>query len=292
MNYKTYKVIGKFHETNRKRTLKIEANSEKHVEYRAINEFGLLLPLEITVIPFDTPTESQLSYAQSLGITIPLAATKDDVSCLISRKADRDSDPNPGLVDFATQRNMFFSEYIGKKRLYNLVFNNLAGNDKTAFFIFSIYRWLSEDRHANLDTHPKKEAFYSFAEQVQTDTSFQKSLLNYQGEDLRFFGTITSTHNGISSTYSGGSNRTLAYKKASEFLNSTFRTPLSKTKSFNDHKELSSNRSNLNYNSDIIFKNIERENDLKNKHNLASTSGCLLPLCFLTIGTVLVFYIV
>lgn len=260
MNYINYKVTGKHKDTNRKRTLVVLAKSEEIAKQSSIVQ-GLLPPLQIEIVPFDSPTEKQLNFVNRVNIQIPPNATKEDVSCLLSRYQDQDSDPSHGLIEFADNRDMFFSYLIGKKSLYNLVFSRLNGLDKTAFFVFSIYRWLSEDRHANLDTHPKKDVFYKFAESMKDDVSFQKSLLKYQGEDLRFFGIITSEKDGYISTYEAGSNRTIAYKKASEFLNIQFNTPLSKTETFTDD----------NY-------HLTRPNNIgSNIHNTKSP-GCLLSL--------------
>lgn len=262
MNYKKYKVIGKHKDTNRKRTLTILAKSEDMAKQSAINQ-NLLPPLQIEVLPFDPPTERQLDFANGVNIQIPLNATSEDVSCLLSRYQNHDSDPNPGLIEFADSHNIFFSYLIGKKCLYNLIFSELTYLDKTAFFIFSIYRWLSDDRHANLDTHPKKDLFYNFAELMKDDTSFQKSLLKYKGEDLRFFGTITSKRDDYISTYEAGSNKTIAYKKAAEFLNIHFNTPLIKTKTFTDR--------------DSIISNSNPNNKISNV-NRTTSPGCLLSL--------------
>jgi hypothetical protein len=266
MNYINYKATGKNKDTNRKRTLKIPARSEEIAEQLSIEQ-GLLPPVQIEIIPFDPPTEKQLDYAESLGIYIPENATKDDLTCLIHNSVEKDPDPNPGLIEFATNREMFFSECIGKRRLYSLVFEHLDGVDKTAFFAFSVYRWLSEDRHANLDTHPQKELFYSFADQVKNDSSFQKSLLKYKGEDLRFFGKITTEEDGYISEHYAGSDKTIAYKKTAQFIGDNFQTNLTKNENLTNHK--SSN--NLSKKRD--------KNDSSSKGN-----GCLL-----FVGLVLLF---
>jgi hypothetical protein len=139
------------------------------------------------------------------------------------------------------------------------VFSNLEGIDKIAFFAFSVYRWLSEDRHANLDTHPHKDVFYEFAEMVKDDTNFNKSLLKYDGEDLRFFGTITSND----TTYSGGSNNTIAYKKTAEYLRNKFNTPLTKNKTFTNKK-------------DVVISNSDKVQN-------PNKTGCLLPILIILI---------
>src|SRR5690606_29283311 len=87
--------------------------------------------------------------------------------------------------------------------------------DRVAFFIFSIYRYISDDRHANIDTHPHFDKFYEFAKSVVDDERFMKSMNKYSGANLKFFGELT-TPNGW--TLNGGSVNTIAFKTAREFL--------------------------------------------------------------------------
>lgn len=230
MNGKTYKTIGRHKDTNRNRTLTILAASQEAAEQSAIEQ-GLLTPLQAEEV-IDAPTERQLAYALDLGIVIPENATRKDVSCLIDKVTSRDPEPNPGLIEFADGKGILFSPYIGKRSLYDLVFSSLNALDKAAFFTFSVYRWLSDDRHANLDTHPEREVFYRFAETLNDNASFRKSMNRYDGKDLRFFGAITSKHNGTISEYSGGSNGTLAYKMVAEFMKNRFNTTLTRGKTF------------------------------------------------------------
>lgn len=231
MNHKLYKVSGKH-----RRTVAIPAKSSELAEQYAI-ERGLLPPLQIEEVSFFPPTEKQLARAKDLRIVIPADATAADVSCLIERAEFDDPAADPGLVEFANRRNMLFSLCTGERRLYGQVFSSLGGADKVAFFVLSIYRWLSEDPHGDLDIHPQKNVFYEFADMVTDDVAFQRSLLyRYNGEDLRFFGTRTI--NGCEET--GGSDRTAAYRKAAEFLRVKFNTPLTRHKTINSPSHLSS----------------------------------------------------
>ncbi|GGG32659.1 hypothetical protein GCM10007425_29140 [Lysinibacillus alkalisoli] len=177
---------------------------------------------------FQTPTDRQLAYATKLGIPIPDWASKSDVSVLITRFVeDKDfSAPNPDLVDFANMKQISFSGCAGKKYLYNTVFDNLSDYDKVAFFAFSLYRWLSGNRHGNLETSPLKATFYEFANTVIEDTSFMNSLKRYKGSDLRIFGKVNTPSGHI---VDGGSTQTIAYKKTSTFLQAAFNTPLKRS---------------------------------------------------------------
>jgi len=214
LNYRVYKIKGKHNETKRVRTLKIEAFDEEDAINEALN-LGLESIDSVEIVPFDPPTERQLEYAKSLSIKIPEKACKTDVSALINRAVNKDGEPNEGLIEFATNKRIFFSKYIGKTALYNLVFYELPDLDRVAFFVFSIYRYISDDRHANLDTHPYHEKFYEFAESVVKDERFMKSMKKYSGADLKFFGELTTSDGW---THTGGSVNTIAFKTAREFL--------------------------------------------------------------------------
>lgn len=214
LNYQIYKISGINEATNRKKSIKIDGLSEDDAIESVLKQ-GLKEISNIEIIPFDVPTERQLDYAKSLGLIIPNASTKEDVSALISKRVDRDSTPNPGLLEFATNKRIFLSNYIGKTALYEQVFSRLVDKDKIAFFAFSIYRYISDDRHANLDTHSGKALFYEFADSVISDESFMKSMNRYNGSDLKFFGEFTTSDGW---THTGGSVDSLAFKQARGFL--------------------------------------------------------------------------
>lgn len=242
MNHKRYKVSGIFADTKRKRTRIINAKTESHAREIMIND-GYLEPLEIIEIDFEKPTERQIEYAKDLGIKIPNDATKEDLSALISRHLENDSDPNPELYEFADNRGFCFSKYIGKKALYNLLFNKLEGADKVAFFAFCVYRYLSEDRHANLDTSPHRQVFYDFAQEVINDKSFMTSLAQYNGEDLRYFGKLVLRNQVV---LHGGSTRTKAFRMTVDYLKQKGLLPIivTTTKYLNDDEHSSNSQEN------------------------------------------------
>ena len=250
MTYKKYDVKGINPKTGRKKTISIEVPNNKEPREVIEKQIDIVEPFEINETPFPAPTDRQINYANSLGVVIPNDACQYDVSALISRAVDSDSEPNQGLIEFAENQGLLFSKYIGKKSLYDLIFNNLPLIDKIAFFCFSIYRYLSDDRHSNLDTSPHREIFYSFANQFEQDKKFVSSLAKYEGSDLRYFGTLKIRENNFTNTLNGGSVNTSAYKITSEFLNSKFDTPLTKTKIIDDdgtfHKK-KQNKSSVNF---------------------------------------------
>jgi hypothetical protein len=228
LNYKTYKVTGKNPKTGRKKTVTIDVPNNVEPHTYIMSEVDIDEPLTLTEVPITPPTERQIAYARDIGLSIPYGACKEDVSDLLDRYSERDSDPNPGLLEFASGRQLMFSNCIGKKALYNLVFYSLETVDQIAFFCFCVYRYVSDDRHANLDTSPYRDIFYAFANAHANDTKLIRSIEKYEGSQLRYFGKI-NTERG---EYEGGSINTLAYKSAAEYLRTQFNTPLQKTKTF------------------------------------------------------------
>ncbi|MBA4302894.1 MAG: hypothetical protein C0424_01580 [Sphingobacteriaceae bacterium] len=222
---KEFQVKALFLATNRKRNITISAKDESDVKEK-LHTMGYIEPFEIQELPPEPPTEAQLNYANNLKIQVPSDATKEDLSALIQKSLDHDSDPNPDLIEFANEMGLHFSKFIGKKSLYSFIFHNLELKDKIAFFVFSIYRWLSDDRKGNLSKHQHKEVFYEFANQQLSNNQFLKSMTKYSGSELRFFGLIKFDDGGESY---GGSENTIAYKTCAEFLNHKFGVKKSKT---------------------------------------------------------------
>jgi hypothetical protein len=225
---KRYSIHAKFTETKRKRRLTLFALDEEQAILKAM-EKGFEEPFDLTEEP-EIPTPNQVHFAEDLEIDIPENCSKIDLSYLITRRKGDPKHPNIELMDFAGGRGLLSSRYIGKKSLYNSLFSSLKSEDKVAFFIFCIYRYLSDDRRGNLDSHPQREIFYKFAEEMVKNQSFIKSMLKYKGKDLRFFGTIRTNEIEIC----GGSTNTIAYKKASLYLRDHFDLPLTRTKEFVD----------------------------------------------------------
>jgi hypothetical protein len=229
MNYKQFAIRGINPETGRKKTIKLDVPNNTTPYKMALEQGTIKEPFEINEIPFREPTYSQISYAKGLGIVIPDYACLEDVSALISRAVDSDGVPNQGLIEYASNKGLMFSKYKGKKALYNLIFNNLKLTDKIAFFCFSVYRYLSDDRHANLDTSPYRDVFYSFAQQYEGDKNFVSSMEKYEGEDLRYFGKMKIKEEYYVTEVTGGSITTTAYKTVSKFLQTKFNTPFTRT---------------------------------------------------------------
>ena len=213
MNYQRYVCHAVFKETGRKRKRILEGFSPSDVRYQLIEQ-GYEAPFEIEQIPFAPPTPNQISSCREYGTYIPGDACSEDVHYIINRVSHHDSIPNPELMTYATEMHIKLSYYIGKRRAYTIIFDTLKNEDKTAFFIFCVYRFLSDDRRGNLNQSPYKNIFYDFAKAKQSDKSFLRSMNRYRGSDLRFFGELRA--NGT--IHTGGSKNTIAYKEARKFL--------------------------------------------------------------------------
>lgn len=215
MNYKLYHCKGLYLKTKRKRSIKIEAFDENDAMAQ-LRQAGFVEPFEIERASFPEITDAQ---KEALGNIYLGDVCQYDASEILGRQYSNDSVPNPELISYATECGMKFSYYIGKKALYDRIFRTLEPKDKIAFFVFCVYRFTTDDRRGNLNTHPYRDLFYTFAEENMANESFIKSMNKYSGEKLRYFGPLTI--NGITS-YDGGSKDTIAYKTAKAFLKQHF----------------------------------------------------------------------
>lgn len=218
LNMTLYQITLRYIPTNRFRTITMRAHSEDEVmellEYPEYDDYSEIK--SISTLPEEPPTQKQINYASILGININENMCKKDVSALIDRKLSDPSDPNPGLVKFADEHNILFSKFAGKKALYDAVFSQLPTTDRLAFFIFSVYRYLSDDREANLDQSSHKPTFYRKANEWKDEPKIIHSMdYNYEGADLRFFGALLPPDGNI---VRGGSRSTLIFKQTVGYL--------------------------------------------------------------------------
>ena len=135
---------------------------------------------------FEMPTRRQLAAAARYGITVTSEMDAQDVSDLLSRHLRQDpKEPNQGLIEFARNRGIHFANGIGKKALYNRIWEQLPRYDKFAFFSFCVYRYLSDDRNiADMDKSPYKESFYRFADRCMKFARYTECLEDFEGENI------------------------------------------------------------------------------------------------------------
>ncbi len=219
LNLTKYNAKAKYSKTKRNRSLTVIAPSAAFVEKKLLLD-GYLPPIDVTIVKPKEPTLRQKELCRKLDIFIPEGACFEDVSALINNVITGDTKPpSEGLKAFATNHGIIFSSYLCKKGLYDMVFNKLPMLDKIAFFIFSVYRSLSDDRRSNMDKHPYVNIFYEFAKDKIDDKRYLKSMSLYSGSDIRFFGTITYQNLLLGDkTYKGGKITTIAYQEAKTYL--------------------------------------------------------------------------
>ena len=155
---------------------------------------------------YEMPSHRQLAAAARYGIAVTPEMDAQDVSDLLSRHLRQDpKEPNPGLIEFARNRGLRFANGIGKKALYNRIWEQLPRYDKFAFFSFCVYRYLSEDRNiANMDKSPHKESFYKFADRCMKFSRYAECLEDFEGEELRCFGELIINKGESSEEFIGG----------------------------------------------------------------------------------------
>lgn len=218
MELKRYKIIGRHNTTNKSKSIYLDSVSEEEALKLATSR-NLKEIKEIKEVVY-LPTVNQLNYAKSLKIKTEDGFSFYDISALISRTVDEETNPKAGLVDFANAKKLGFSKYIGEQSLFNLIFYRLEGVDKIAFFIYSIYIWLADEQFGNPDKHPLKGKFQQFAASLNEDEQFLKSMNKYSGTDLIYFGELTQKDGNVIAY--GSSTDTIAYKKVANFLSQEF----------------------------------------------------------------------
>lgn len=139
-------------------------------------------------IPYDpnAPTERQLAYAKDLRIKIPKNATKNDVSCLISRATGEDSieSPSADLIALANGLGIDFSPYIGADGLFRTIYYSSSIQTRAVLYIYAIYQLEHNQPFSNMLAHPKLDTFKAFGEYVMQDSSLVKSLEERTSDDL------------------------------------------------------------------------------------------------------------
>ncbi|MTK54283.1 hypothetical protein [Paludibacter sp.] len=235
MKVKSFNIIFK-KETKREKKICLYAiSSEKAIALAREMDINDIVRIEEKQIQ---PDDRRFAYAKDLGVSFPESFTIEDLSTLIENKKNDDSDiPDLGLITFAKNKNVIFNKYIGDKTLRTLIFKKLENEDQIAYFAFSIYKWLSDDKHTNLETHRYKEKFYEFAKVNITDEQFLKSMKKYIGDDLTQFGVVNYVDNDgdLLDRGSVSSINTIAYKKVAEYLHNEF--GIMKTKSIKQKLE-------------------------------------------------------
>lgn len=174
---------------------------------------------EVIEVPPLPPTDEQMADAVERGVSIPEGVTQDELSDLISLKMNRDKPAEQRHKEFATLYGVEFTQYIGKKRLFDKIQQVLVmpGREKEllAWFTFRVYREQMAGAYDAPIESPGDPVIEAIAEELLQQPDVIKSARRYEGRDLIWFGQWTSK-DGF--THQGGSNRTTAYKAAAMLL--------------------------------------------------------------------------
>lgn len=167
----------------------------------------------------EPPTDRQWAYARDLGISIPANVTKEELSDLIDARIQKDKPPAPQFQVFAKRFGVVVTQYVGKKSLFDRLFTHLTRpgreQDMTAWFVFRVYRELVRGRADARIPGPDDPQVRDIAKLLVDDKSVIRSIRRYEGRDLVWFGESTSLDGTV---HYGGSNQTIAYKRASSLL--------------------------------------------------------------------------
>jgi hypothetical protein len=170
-------------------------------------------------LPDEPATEAQLSYARDPGIPIPENPTKEELQNRLSSRLGRDKPATARHKAFADLYGVEYSEFVGKRMLFEMIFSALQepGREKelASWFAFRVYRELVHGVDSAPITGPGDPIIQEVACELASDDSVMKSIRRYRGTKLIWFGEWTGP-DGI--VYTGGSNRTAAYRHARDLL--------------------------------------------------------------------------
>ncbi|HXK29887.1 MAG TPA: hypothetical protein VJ646_16705 [Candidatus Binatia bacterium] len=213
----TFRVTGRGRDTGRKRQQQYVAADEARAKDLAEAEGTSVESIER--LPDAPPTERQLAYAKDLGISVPVDASIEDVSDLIDARLHGDKPAEARHQAIAKRYGVIFTRYTGKKALFDRLMAKLIEpgleQDLVAWFIYRVYRELVGGKTDARIQSPDEPTIQEIARQLACDEAALKSIRRYQGRDLIWFGQWTAPDGVV---HEGGSNQTIAYKRASSML--------------------------------------------------------------------------
>jgi hypothetical protein len=227
MNYDEYVFSAKNPETGLIHQLEKITVMDGENPKSCIKNLGYEEPIVFRKLDFPAANDSQkMKYLRLANTTLPKNASYPDAEALIVRLENditvsgKDlNSPHPQLVEYATEMGIQFSYFIGKKHLYELIFNSLDWEDQIFFYIFSVYKNLMQKRGVEINRNPNKcehrDAFYEFVRLVaDTDSDFENIIFSTPGHELRFFGRLEFD----GKAFYGADTQNAAYEKTVNFL--------------------------------------------------------------------------
>lgn len=203
MSLNKYEIQAVFKPTHRKRKLLIYASSEEEATSLITDEYETPA-ISLKKVLYDLPSDRQIIYAVSLGISIPQGCCKEDLAALIERKVE-DADwhatmPNGELIKFGKQQGVAFSLLNDEPSLIKILFFELTDERRIAFMAACLDKSL---RHRWNFRH--WENWLTKSKTLLADKSFMKSMNN----NIDWFTGFE---------YSSPGKNTLLYKKLKSIL--------------------------------------------------------------------------
>lgn len=212
-----YEIRGKGIKSGRSRKRIYYANGEAEAKFMAEKD-GTVVE-DLTKLPPPGPTCWQIECARELGIKPPENITSEEMTDLLNISRNKDKPATERHKDFARSYGITFSNYIGKKALFDRIYEELRKpgreKDMLSWFTFRVYRELMHSSVLREINQPDDQIIIEVVNELINQQSVIDSARRYSGRDLIWFGVFTGD-NGF--TYSGGSNRTIAYRKVASLL--------------------------------------------------------------------------
>lgn len=210
MNYMLFDGEGVYEKTKRKRNIHIEAFSEQEAIDELIASGYIQNTITLHRVPFDSPSEAQLSAMKKHHNKIPKKACMNDISFLISKYMHDERESDKELMSFATDKKVKLSYYAGEKSLYRCIWNKFSIEEKFAFYLLCV----EKDRKGKWD-FGKFDSYKTLASDYVNDKKFMNSFKQYLRNEDEFLGFIKEP--GIEYGYSASRN-TNCYKIAREII--------------------------------------------------------------------------
>lgn len=221
MPYFIVKGVGK--ESKKRRSKKYKAQDENHARTLAEKD-----GTSVEIIEEDKPspaTERQIDYAKDLNLSFPPDININEMSHLINKKVENDSDTPLWLQEFALtyypeELGLAITKYIGLGNLIEYLINGFNYSVRHVELIkLLIYTILNHETKSkwcvpfNELINPKD--LEAIAEILSQDQQVINSIKRYQRSDLVFLDQETDSNVYVSS---GGIKRTNAYQITKKIL--------------------------------------------------------------------------
>ncbi|TLF47289.1 hypothetical protein FEI13_16125 [Halomonas urmiana] len=171
-----YEVTGVGKDSGRKRRKKYSAIDENAASAAAEKD-GTTVEA-VTELPPEPPTERQMEYAISLGLTIPADVTKNEISDLISLAQDDDSLATPLTREAASRFGIELTQYTGEKNATETIWHHLsrAGKEREllTWLAYNTYLDITGSRNSQ-NRQLDDPVFSEIASELENDASIISS---------------------------------------------------------------------------------------------------------------------